>query len=257
MIKTRFRRRAVVLLVPVVVAVGAGSAIAASGPANGAVIRACAAAGNGRLHLAKQNGKCAKGERALAWNHKGPAGASGPAGPAGVAGPAGPAGDAKATAAAEAPASGQADGFLKLDGIAGESGDPAHAGEIDVASLAFGAKNAPGAGGGGGGAKPTFSAITFSKLYDAASPKLFESLVTGQHIASATFSLRRPGAGSASLVTYKLSDVVVTSYDQGNAKERPLLEEVELTFAKVQISYTPANAAPVTTGWDIKAGKVV
>jgi hypothetical protein len=84
------------------------------------------------------------------------------------------------------------EGFLKPDGIAGESGDPAHAGEIDVESFAFGAKNAPVAGGGGGAGKPAFSALTFSKLYDAGSPKLFQSLVTGEHVASATFSLRRP-----------------------------------------------------------------
>ncbi|MDA0164598.1 type VI secretion system tube protein Hcp [Solirubrobacter ginsenosidimutans] len=262
-IKKHFRRRTVALMVPVVVAVGAGSAIAATAN-DGAVIRACAAKSGKSLHLANADGKCGKGETVLAWNQTGPAGAAGapgPVGPAGAAGPAGPAGaagDGTNVVGGETLVGGQADGFLKIDGIAGESADPAHAGEIDVKAFGFGGKNSAGGGasGGGGAGKVAFSDVTFSKLYDASSPKLFQRLATGQHIPSVTFSFRRPGgANGAQFLTYKLSDVIVSSYDQGGSKERPLLERVELNFAKVEISYTPAGGAPITAGFDVKANK--
>ena len=45
----------------------------------------------------------------------------------------------------------------------------------------------------------------------------------------------------------------MTGYDQGGAKERPLLEQVALNFAKVEISYTPAGGGtPITAGVNLK-----
>jgi type VI secretion system secreted protein Hcp len=227
------------LVLPAVLAVGAASAIAAN---DSTVIRACAAKNGKTLHLAGANGKCAKGETALSWNQKGPAGAPGSAGPAGPQGAAG----ASAAAAPENivggdPLSGgQATMSASLDGI----------GQIDVKAFGFGGKNAPGTAGGGGGAgKVAFHDLTFAKLYDATSPKLFQRLATGEHIKQVTFTL----TGQGDDLVYKLSDVAVTSYEQGGAKERPLLERVELNFAKVEISFTPAGGAPITAGFDVKA----
>ncbi len=241
-------KRAALIAVPVVVAVGAGGAIAAAASSDTTVIKACTS--KSAIRLAGAKGQCSRGERALAWNRRGPAGATGPAGAAGAAGPAGPAGasaGAASTVGGDPLAGGQAEGFVKIDGIPGESVDREHGGEIDVKAFAFGGKNAPAAG-----SKVAFSGVRFAKLYDASSPRLFQRLATGQHIPAVTFSFRRP-SGDGSL-TYKLSDVVVTSYEQGGIKERPLLEQVELDFAKVQISYTPAaGGAPVTAGWDVKA----
>ena len=54
------------------------------------------------------------------------------------------------------------------------------------------------------------------------------------------------------VVTYTLGAVVVVDYEQGGDKDRPLLEHVELNFAKVEVSFQPANGAPVTAGWDVK-----
>ncbi|HEY6888320.1 MAG TPA: type VI secretion system tube protein Hcp, partial [Solirubrobacter sp.] len=181
-------------------------------------------------------------------------GQAGAAGPAGPAGPAGANGDGTNVVGGETLTGGQADGFLKFDGVAGESTDPAHPQEIDVKAFSFGGKNTPGAAGGGGGAgKVALDDVKFSKLYDASSPKLLQLLATGQHVASATFSFRRPGPNGAQFLTYKLSDVVVTGYDQGGVKERPLLEQVALNFSKVDVSYTPAGGGnPITAGVNLK-----
>jgi type VI secretion system secreted protein Hcp len=144
---------------------------------------------------------------------------------------------------------GQAEAFVKIDGIAGESTDRAHLGQVDVKAFGFGGKNTAAAGGVG---KVAFHDVTFSKLYDASSRKLLLKLATGQHIPSVTFSFRRPGAKGADFLTYTLSDVVVTSYEQGGAKERPLLEQVDLNFSRVQVAYTSPSGATTTAGWDVK-----
>ncbi|WP_028062636.1 type VI secretion system tube protein Hcp [Solirubrobacter soli] len=229
------------IVLPAVLAVGAASAIAAN---DSDVIRACAAKNGKTLHLAGANGKCAKGETALTWNQKGPAGAPGAAGPAGPQGPAGANAAAPENVVGGDPlAGGQATMSASIDGI----------GDISVKAFGFGGKNTPGSAGGGGGAgKVAFHDLTFAKLYDATSPKLFQRLATGEHIKQVTFNLH----GDDDL-TYKLSDVVVTSYEQGGTKERPLLERVELNFSKVEISFTPAGGAPITAGFDVKANKSV
>lgn len=227
------------IVLPAVLAVGAATAIAAN---DSDVIRACAAKNGKTLHLAGANGKCAKGETALTWNQKGPAGAPGQAGPAGPQGPAGANAAAPENIVGGDPLTGgQAAMSASIDGI----------GQVDVKAFGFGGKNTPGTAGGGGGAgKVAFHDVTFAKLYDATSPKLFQRLATGEHIKQVTFSV---GAD----LTYKLSDVVVTSYEQGGFKERPLLERVELNFAKVEISFTPAGGAPITAGFDVKANTSV
>ena len=62
---------------------------------------------------------------------------------------------------------------------------------------------------------------------------------------------------AAAVTTYKLSDVTVVDYEQGGDKDRPMLEHVELGFAKVEVSHQPANGAAVTAGWDIQNNKSI
>jgi type VI secretion system secreted protein Hcp len=134
--------------------------------------------------------------------------------------------------------------FLKLDGAPGESADPLHPGEIDVKSFHLTATNTAG--------RVTFGAAELTKTYDKSSPALLQDVSSGKHLASATFSFRRPG--TEGFLTYKLTDVVVASYEQGGeATVSPLLEHVGLTFSKIQVSYTPVAGPPlVTAGWDLK-----
>jgi type VI secretion system secreted protein Hcp len=141
--------------------------------------------------------------------------------------------------------------FLKLDGIPGESADPSHPGEIDVKSFAFGATNSSVLGGAG---KVTFSSISFTKAYDKSSPLLLQHVASGQRIAQATFSFRRPGRTGDGFLVYKFQDLGVSEYQQGgDTGVSPLLEHVVLDFAKVQVSYLPVAGPPlVTAGWDVR-----
>jgi type VI secretion system secreted protein Hcp len=148
--------------------------------------------------------------------------------------------------------------FAKIDGIPGESADPRHPGEIDVTSFDLAVKNSAssGSGGGGGAGKADFGPVRFGKVVDAASPLLLKAVATGQHLKSATFTFARPGNKGATFETYKLEDVTVSGYEQGPAQ--PTAETVELDYAKITVTETPATGgAPITFGWDTQANAPV
>jgi type VI secretion system secreted protein Hcp len=140
----------------------------------------------------------------------------------------------------------------------GESTDEDHKGEIDVEAFTFNAKRASG--------KVRFSPLRLIKVYDASSPKLMQAAASGRHIRSGTLTFRRSGdPNGVEFLTYKLSDLTVTSYQEGgaNADDRTLgslEDEVGLSPAKVQVTEktvdTSGKSGPVVSAsFDIKHGR--
>jgi type VI secretion system secreted protein Hcp len=150
--------------------------------------------------------------------------------------------------------------FLRVDGIPGESKDTAHKGEIDVLSFAWGLTNtgvaAP--GGGAGAGKASFQDLHVVKPVDKASPKLVEACASGQHIKEVVLTCRRSGKKRLEFLSYKLSNVVITSYQVGGSAPEGPTDQVSLNFGKIEMEYRPAGAQPaVRAGWDVAAGKKV
>ena len=287
-------KRALKIAVPTLVALGAGATFGmAAIPSADGTIHACIANAGGAVRIidaeANPAQTCGAGETELTWNQRGPAGATGAAGAAGATGPAGPAGPKGDAGAQGAPGltgdagtsapsdnssssgsnnnsttTSQAGGpsaqmFLKLDGITGDSTDDGHKNQIDVSSFAFAVgRGGDGTGSGGRGAagRSHLQTMRIDKVYDSASPKLFRAAATGQHIRSAVLTFRRAGDDrDVEFLTYTLSDVQVTSYDQGgtdgDARDLGSLEEeVGLTAAKVHLTEQ-------TVGSDGKKGPVL
>lgn len=165
-------------------------------------------------------------------------------------------------------AASSADYFLKIDGIAGESQDRAHAGAIEVLSWSLGASNPTTIGSGGGGAgagKVSFSDLSVMVDQSKASPLLMLAVATGQHIKSVVLTGRRAGGGAGGgagdYLTVTLSDVLVTSIQTSAGSETPT-ESLSLAFSKIVVSYKPQLqdgrlGSAVTAGWDLKAAKKV
>jgi type VI secretion system secreted protein Hcp len=250
------RRRALKIALPVALAAGAGTAVAlAAIPASDGTIHACYATNGtptGAVRIVDEGESCAAGESALTWNQTGPTGPAGPQGPPGETGPSG-SGSAGGTDTGS-PGSDQgggpsADIFLKLDGITGESTDSDHKGEIELEAFTFDAKRS--------GRKAKFAPFRVIKVYDASSPKLMQAAATGRHIRSGVLTFRRSGDPSGvEFLTYKLSDIVVASYQEGgaDADQRTLgslEDEIGLSAAKVQVTErtvdADGNAGPVVT----------
>ena len=270
------RSRLFKLALPAVVALGAGTAvaIAAIPSTSDGVIHGCyvtTGTPTGQLRVLDADATpaqtCAAGEATLTWNQQGP---TGPAGPQGDPGPPGDSGTGTDTSGGGGFGSGgaspfdtsqaggpSADIFLALDGIPGDSADANHKNEIAIESFAFLAKRpttTPGA--------TKLSSLRLDKVYDVSSPKLFAAATSGRRIKNAilTFSTSSDPAGT-DVLTYKLTDVTVTSYEQGGANPdtKPLgslEEEIGLRAARVSVSEKRLGASgkpspPVTATWQV------
>ncbi len=158
-----------------------------------------------------------------------------------------------------------ADCFLKIDGIAGESSDAKHKDEIEVLSFGWGAAQSgtAAAGGGKGTGKAQFQHFSFALRTQRASPLLMLACATGQHLKSATLTVRRAGKQPFEFLTITFTDVLVASFQEAAHEGQPLLlEEVALAYGRIEVAYRPQSAAgkaaaEVKAGWDLKANKKV
>jgi type VI secretion system secreted protein Hcp len=153
------------------------------------------------------------------------------------------------------------DYFLKIDSVPGESHDAHHPDEIQVIDFAWGeANSAAPEGGGGGVGKVQMESFHFSAVTSKASPKLMLLCANGKHVKSAVLVARRAGHSLQEFLKFTLTDVMVSSYQIAGSTDGAPLDEVALSFAKIQIDYKPQNAngslgAAVHGGWDLVQNK--
>ncbi len=172
-------------------------------------------------------------------------------------------------------ASAASDIYLKIEGLPGESADAAHRGEIEASSWSFGATQAasPRFGGGAGAGRAAMAgpgtqepptgpgAITVSKTYDAASPKLLQACAQGKHFPKATLSVRKSGGGQQEYTSYELENVMVSSYSLGSSGGDRPMESLSLNFTKIEMKAAPDEGAkagsPAKAGYDVAPAKKI
>ena len=265
------------LALPAAVVLGAGTAvaIAAIPSSSDGVIHACrvtTGATPGQLRVIDVETTpaqaCVNGETTLSWNQTGPPGPQGDPGPPGDSGSGtdtsgGGSGSGSAQPFDTSQTGGpSADIFLAIDGIPGDSNDAQHKNQISIESFAFLAKRP---------STRTVGAVRFSglrldKVYDVSSPRLLSAATSGRHLKSATVTFSTGSdPGGTNVLTYKLSDVAVSSYEQGGANPDTkalgsLEEEIGLSPARVQVTEKTfsanGNAGPVvTSSWQVPKSK--
>jgi type VI secretion system secreted protein Hcp len=79
--------------------------------------------------------------------------------------------------------------------------------------------------------------ISFVHAYDKASPKLLQSCVQGTHIKSGIITVRKAGGKQQDYLTYKMSDLLVSSIQIGGGANDVPAEQVSLNFSKFEVSY--------------------
>jgi type VI secretion system secreted protein Hcp len=133
------------------------------------------------------------------------------------------------------------DMFLKMDGIAGESTDEKHKGEIEI--LSFGWDIAPRSGDlVGRTAKVCAHDISFVKYVDKASPLLVSNAIVGTVIPKATLSVRKAGAGQQEFMVLELNSVLVSSVNHNVSNTSLQLEQFTLNFASATFTFKPQRA---------------
>ncbi len=147
--------------------------------------------------------------------------------------------------------------FLKIDGLKGNSQNPNHKDEFDIHSFNWdeSIKVVNGGGGGGGAGKPTIGEIQFTLNSNSSSPKILQSLASGQHIKTAALTIVEPNGEQLKI---KLTDIVFTTYKiSGNDQYASPLDQIGLNFAKIEMEHIDKNNSSSKGGWDVKANKSV
>jgi type VI secretion system secreted protein Hcp len=150
--------------------------------------------------------------------------------------------------------------FVKLDGIDGESQDDVHENEIHVDSFTFGVTNAGATGVNLGLGAAKLQDFHFTKSTDKASSKLFVACCTGQHIPTATITVRKGGEKPMEYLVIKLTEILVSSYNTSGAGSGVVQESFSLHFSKIEMNYSSQNAdgsagAKITESYDLKLNK--
>jgi len=139
--------------------------------------------------------------------------------------------------------------FLKLADVQGDAMD----GKIQLNSYRF-LEDEPTAA----AEEPTAAAVEtdfgdnnlrFLADTSSASPLLFAKANTGEHIAEGTLTVRKSNSSSDYLV-YKMTDIVVTSYQSYGNEENDPLDEVVLSYATLEITHN--DSTPMKKGWNFK-----
>jgi type VI secretion system secreted protein Hcp len=151
-----------------------------------------------------------------------------------------------------------ADMFIKIDGIAGESQDDIHRGEIDVASWHWkmAQQSSMMSGSGGGSGKATVCDLEFIHRIDRASPNLMRYCLTGRHIPRVILSVRKAGGVPLDFLKITMGDVVITGVEP-TAATGNYWEHVTLSFSRVTQEYVlqgriGSSNGTVTASFDIK-----
>ncbi|HEY3348692.1 MAG TPA: type VI secretion system tube protein Hcp [Thermoanaerobaculia bacterium] len=143
------------------------------------------------------------------------------------------------------PAPAAFDSYLKIDGVPGESKDAAHRDWIEVDSYQFEAvRHAAGAAGSARAGKVSFSDLTFTKLQDKSSPKLFQAAATGKHFPTVVLHVRKssPDKTGQPFLVVTMHEVLVSSARASGGGGLPT-ETVTLNFGKVEYQYAPQHPA--------------
>ncbi len=135
-------------------------------------------------------------------------------------------------------------GYIKFDGIEGESAVTSHKGWSDILSFSQGLhRSKPGRGISGATRRRgsvSFGDLVVVKELDKASPKLAESVATGRVFPRVALEMTaRTDAGETTYYRYELINVQVTSYQIGTDNTDLLpVENFSLNFEEIKVTYT-------------------
>ncbi len=152
------------------------------------------------------------------------------------------------------------DGFLRIDGVKGESTDQRYRDWIAVTAVGWGHQLPVAARADGGGAAVSrvhFQPLTVSKFLDSTSPHLAQYAADGRMIKQVFLDLVQ-GPGQPPFSRLELQDVVISSYTlEGSAgsPQRPV-EKLSLTFGRINwgsVAVQPdGRPGEMKSGWDVR-----
>jgi type VI secretion system secreted protein Hcp len=154
------------------------------------------------------------------------------------------------------------DAFLKIDTINGEATDDKLKDTFHIKSGSFGVRQKGTAvtGTGLGAGKAEFDEFTFTIDTQFGSPALIKACAAGTHIKSATLYVRKAGGTPQVFLTYRLDNVMISSYVTSLEEESS--DTVTLNFVSLFAEYKKQDekgnlGTASKGGWDLKLNKEV
>lgn len=174
------------------------------------------------------------------------------------------------------------DAYLDIEGIPGESLAKGREKKIELLSFDFGATQATSAtassAGGASAERVNLKEFTVRKFIDMATPKIFQSCCSGQHIKKVTLHVQRAGGtNTLEYLTVTLEEVIISStevegFSQASqngqtgstdlAQDIPT-EKVKFNFARITVKYNQqkrsdgGQSGNVSGGWDRSKNKPI
>lgn len=158
--------------------------------------------------------------------------------------------------------------YMKFGSIKGEVNLKGYLGDIELASLQWGAGRTisaplPGTTNRDAGA-PAVSEVTLTKAMDKSSPLLMQQALIGPSTAEVDIFFVAPlgslakvnSSQPATYAEYVLSNVMISGYTVNSTGQRPT-ESITLNFTKVVFNYFPnGGSTPVSASYDLAAAQL-
>ena len=150
---------------------------------------------------------------------------------------------------------------LKSGGITGESSDSQYAGCIEIDSWNFGGVNPAditSIKGGGGLGRVSMHPLNFTVKQTSATIHLFDRLVQGTHIPTATLTCRKAGGGQQKFYQITLQEVYVAMHQiSGSSGSEDNMESFSLAYGSIKEEYFTQGEKGTTTSagaktWDLR-----
>lgn len=137
-------------------------------------------------------------------------------------------------------------GYMKIDGIDGESKRADHEGEIDLFGVQWGAAQTSSAAVGSGRTRgrAVVQDVTLNKYYDAASPYLALACMQGKSFEEIVIAVRKDsGEAHLDYLIITLTNVIISHYTMNGSGPKDtdddmIVETVGLSCEKVAFKYT-------------------
>ena len=126
---------------------------------------------------------------------------------------------------------------LDLKGVQGESKDAVYGQTMQIEEFSLAARSSHDAATGQATGKRHWSALTFVKRLDAATPLLLKALAQNTKIGTGTMTLRKAGGGQEPYLTITLEEVFVEGYSVSSPDSELPKESVQLAYGKIQVDY--------------------
>ncbi len=157
------------------------------------------------------------------------------------------------------------DGFLKIDGIPGESTDDKHKDWMEITNFHWGASQPASAtassAGGATAERANFHELSVTKTIDKATPKLAVVCADGTHIKEIIVELCRAGGDKVKYMEYKLTNCIISSITNGSNDGQEPSENIAFNYGKIEWTYTQqkrsdgSGGGNVAAGWNLQTNK--